>query len=191
VERSAPYKQRLFVALELPELARAHIVAWQSEILGHHGRELRLVKPEALHVTIAFLGWVAADPIGLIREAAFNGAGHDAPLLEAIGVNAVPPRRPRLWALSLADHGGRAAQIYEGVADKLEAGGFYKREKRPFWPHITVARLRAGTRSRQVHVPPPPIRFAPEEIVLYRSHLTRAGAEYERIAAMSLTSPTA
>ena len=188
MEKRAPYKQRLFVALDLPPEARAHVVAWQSEILGNHGRELRLVKPEALHITVAFLGWVADDPLGHIRTAALGAAG-EPPLFEAIGLSAVPPRRPRLWALSLADHGGRAAAQHDRVARGLEALGVYEREQRPFWPHITVARLRPGSRAPRIEVPPPPIRFAPDRLTLYRSHVSRAGAEYESLGSAGLWTP--
>ena len=65
----------------------------------------------------------------------------------------MPPRRARLFALDLDDEGGRAAaRSQAAVSDALEAGGWYRPEKRPFWPHVTLARVKRGERR----APPPP-----------------------------------
>lgn len=178
-----PAAVRLFVALELPGDARDRIVAWQEEALGGYGRALRLVRPAALHVTLAFLGHHPAAAVEAIGAAALSAAGGlPAPELEATGVTPVPPRAPRLWALDLDDPCGGAAAVQAAVAEPLAAGGWYEPEKRPFWPHLTVARLRAKARPPRLEAPPPPGRFVAPEVVLYRSRLGRAGADYEALA---------
>lgn len=182
MEKRAPSKARLFVALALPDEAREQIVAWQAQVLGPR-RELRLVRAESLHVTLVFLGWVADDPYGHIRTAALGAGAAERPRLSVLRVKAVPPRRPRLWALDLADEGGQATQLQAALSKRLEYGGFYTPEKRPFWPHITVARLRRGARAPRLDVPPPAITFDAAALVLYRSHLSRAGSEYESLGA--------
>jgi 2'-5' RNA ligase len=46
----------MFVALDLPAQARAELAAWRDTLIS--GRDdLRPVAPEALHVTLVFLGW--------------------------------------------------------------------------------------------------------------------------------------
>jgi 2'-5' RNA ligase len=173
---SPPSKARLFVALDLPEDAREDLVRWRARALDHP--DLRLVAPQGLHVTLAFLGHLPEAEIPRIaavlpREAA-------APRLTAVGVKPVPPRQPRLFALDLADEGGRAGAIQAAVSDSLEGLGLYEPEKRPFWPHVTLARVRKGRRLRRLDPPPPPGEpWVATAVTLYRSRLSRAGAAYE------------
>jgi 2'-5' RNA ligase len=187
VESRAPSSLRLFVALELPDEAREAIVAWQHDVFGGHGRSVRLVRPDALHVTLAFLGHHPESALDAIRGAAFSLLGGvAAPSLTALGVGGVPPRRPRLWALDLDDPGESSTAVHEAVAAPLVEGGWYEREKRPFWPHVTVARVRAREKPPRLSPDPPEIAFVASEVVLYRSRLSRAGADYEPLARFSL-----
>jgi 2'-5' RNA ligase len=180
-------KARLFVALDLPAAARDELVAWQLGALG--GRdELRLVAPEALHVTLAFLGHLPEGEIariaGLLEPPAVG-----VPLMRATGVKPVPPRRARLVALDLADEDGRAGAIQAAVADALEGAGLYEPEKRPFWPHVTLARVRKGGRIGRVDVPDPPADpWRAAALTLYRSRLSRDGARYEPLHRVGFSS---
>src|SRR4051812_43448416 len=82
-------RARLFVALDLPADARAALVTWRGT-LEHP--DLRLVSPEALHVTLVFLGHLDEELIPRIAEL-IQPPVVEAPLLTATGVKAVPPRR--------------------------------------------------------------------------------------------------
>jgi RNA 2',3'-cyclic 3'-phosphodiesterase len=178
----------MFVALDPPEASRAAIAAWRDELLA--GRpELRPVAPEALHVTLAFLGWQDESDAEAIAAAAFGaGEGLAAPLLTPAGVEAVPPRRPRLFALDLEDEGGRCGALQAGVAGALETGRYYEPEKRPFWPHITLARVKRGARAGPpAEVAPPGEPFRAAELTLYRSTLRPQGALYEPLARLDLS----
>ena len=188
MEKKAPSKARLFVALELPEEARSAIVRWQGQVFGGYGRDVRPVRPASLHVTLVFLGHHPEAEIDSITEAAFSRLrGMEAPELAPAAVKGVPPRRPRLWAIDLSDRDARATAVHEAVAAPLVEGGWYEREKRPFWPHITVARLRAHARAPRVKADPPETGpFRTPEVVLYRSRLSRAGADYEAVARLTL-----
>jgi 2'-5' RNA ligase len=187
VASRAPSSLRLFVALELPDEARAALVEWQGSAFGGFGRTVRLVRPASLHVTLAFLGHHPESALDAIREAAFSLLGGlAAPLLTASGVRGVPPRRPRLWALDLDDPGELSTAVHEAVAGPLVEGGWYEREKRPFWPHVTVARVRAREKPPRLSLDPPELAFVASEVVLYRSRLSRAGADYEPLARFSL-----
>jgi 2'-5' RNA ligase len=175
------------VALDLPDDARAVLVDWQGAAFGGFGRTVRLVRPASLHVTLAFLGHHPEGEVEAIREAALSGlAGLAAPSLAATEIRALPPRRPRLWALDLDDPGGSSTAVHEAVAAPLVEGGWYERENRPFWPHVTVARVRAREKPPRVSPDPPEIAFVASEVVLYRSRLSRAGADYEPLARFSL-----
>jgi RNA 2',3'-cyclic 3'-phosphodiesterase len=180
---SPPSKARLFVALDLPEAAREALVAWRGWALEHP--DLRLLAPEALHVTLVFLGHLPEEDIPRIAAALPRDAG--APALRAVGVKPVPPRQPRLFALDLADDEGGAAAIQASVAGGLEALGLYQPEKRPFWPHVTLARVRKGARVRRLELPDPPSgHWLGEAVTLYRSRLSPKGARYEPLERVRL-----
>jgi 2'-5' RNA ligase len=170
------------VALELPSDAREALVGWQARALA--GRpELRAVAPAALHVTLAFLGSRPLDEIDPIAAAVGEAvAGLPAARLTPLAARPLPRRGPRLFALDLEDAGGGAGEVHAAVSDALAAAGVYTSEKRPFWPHLTVARVRLGARAvAPLEEPPPAEEFEASEVVLYRSHLSPRGARYEAL----------
>ncbi|HEV2790010.1 MAG TPA: RNA 2',3'-cyclic phosphodiesterase [Solirubrobacterales bacterium] len=191
-ERSKSPRARLFVALELPREVRAGIAAWGEEALADPG--LRPVPPENLHVTLAFLGHRPEKEIERIAAAVRESAG-PAPLVELLDPVQRPPRgRARLFALPALSPGTEALQA--GLQQRLVEGGFYEPEKRPFWPHVTVARVRPGGRGsrRPAVVSDPPAKlsealsevFLGVRIGLYRSELSPAGARYVPLAQVEL-----
>ena len=178
-------RARLFLALDLPEDARSHLADWRDAALGSR-TDVRPVATEALHVTLVFLGWQDESAAGRIAEAAF-GALPDAPLplLTPAGVRSVPPRDPRLFALDLDNEDGRAGELQARLSAAVEAGGWYRPEKRPFWPHITLARVKR--RERRVppladSQPPPAGSFEAAGVTLYKSTLRPQGSLYEPLA---------
>jgi 2'-5' RNA ligase len=178
-------RARMFLALDLPEDARDRLVEWRDVILDGR-RDVRPVRPEALHVTLVFLGWQDESAAERIAEAAFGALpAAPPPRLVAAGVRPLPPRDPRLFALDLDDEDGRSTALQSAVSDALEAGGWYRPEKRPFWPHITLARVKRGERRVPAppDSPPPPAEpFDAGVVTLYRSTLRPQGALYEVLA---------
>jgi RNA 2',3'-cyclic 3'-phosphodiesterase len=155
------------------------------------GREdLRPVAEEALHVTLAFLGYRAEQEAAAIAEA-MTAAVQEAgtyPFLAPGEVVPVPPRRPRLFALDLRDPDGACVRLQQAVSDALEAGRFYKPEKRPFWPHVTLARVKRNLRAEPLPSDPPPLEsFKAPQLTLYRSTLRPQGAKYDALAKVPLT----
>lgn len=151
---------------------------------------------DALHLTLVFLGSRPAREIPRIISEAFEAAaGLPAPRLTPAGVKPVPPRRPRLFALGLEDSGGAAAAIQAAVSAALSRGGYHEPEKRPFWPHITLARVRKGQRAEPLPNADTGIAAAPgsgadpftaRELTLYRSTLHPKGARYEPLERLTL-----
>ena len=183
----ASEKARLFVALDLPDPVRSAVVAWQTSHVAPLP-SLRLVRPEALHVTLCFLGWRTVDEIDPISAAAMSAAAeaHDLSLGEPAWL---PRRRPRVLALEVGDPGGACATLQAALTDSLVEGAFYEREKRPFFPHVTVARVRGGTPrglGREELPAPEPLPFSGAAVTLYRSRPTSGGATYEPLARVEL-----
>jgi 2'-5' RNA ligase len=76
--------------------------------------------------------------------------------------------------------------VQAAVSEALEAGGWYEPERRPFWPHITFARVRRGERAGPIEDDPPGDWFDASEVTLYRSRLSPRGARYEPIERVAL-----
>jgi 2'-5' RNA ligase len=178
-------RARLFLALELPEPARAAVASWRDALIAGR-QDLRPVRGEALHVTLVFLGWQDEAAAPRIAEAAFEAVrARPAPRLTPTGVRSVPPRHPRLFALDLDDEDGAATALQAAASTALEAGGWYRPEKRPFWPHLTLARVKRGERRVTAlpdEPPPPRESFEAPVVTLYRSTLRPQGALYEPLA---------
>jgi RNA 2',3'-cyclic 3'-phosphodiesterase len=195
-ERLKSPRARLFIALDLPQDVRSGVVDWQQTALADPA--LRIVRPEALHITLVFLGYQAEKERKAIARAAFaTEAEAPAVELQAEPIGVPPGKRPRLIALGANSEETLALQA--GVQERLVAGGFYEPEKRPFWPHLTVARVKPeAPKSRKpalIRIEPHPLPehmfrfFRPTRLVLFKSHLRRTGAEYEPMAELEL--PTA
>jgi RNA 2',3'-cyclic 3'-phosphodiesterase len=192
-ERLKSPRARLFVALDLPDEVREGIVEWQR---GFNDPALRVVRPESLHMTMVFLGYHPEKAIDRIAEAAL---GVDAPApsvrLEPDPVGVPRGKRPRLFAIDAPSEA--AVKLQGEVERRLVEARFYEPEKRPFWPHLTVARVKPERRGsrKPAAVESPPGRL-PEHLflrpialvrlTLYRSHLRPQGAEYVPLASKDL-----
>jgi RNA 2',3'-cyclic 3'-phosphodiesterase len=182
-ERLKRPRVRLFVALDLPDAVREPLARWTRSAFEHP--DLRPVRPESLHVTLVFLGYQYERDVARIAQAAF-AAPAPAFALTARDVTGVPRSRPRLFALDLEDTTGSLAGWQAGLSERLHAAGVYEPEKRPFWPHVTLARAKRGKVPRGIEVPalPAGLRapFEATRLTLYRSTLKPQGSVYEPLA---------
>lgn len=184
---------RLFVALDLPDEIRAGISDWGERALRDPA--LRPVPERSLHVTFAFLGHRPEAEVESIA-AVVAASGGPAPLLELLD----PQQRPlrggaRVYALPVRSES--AERLQAGLRERLVAAGLYEAESRPFWPHVTVARVRAeGRRSRRPALVEKPPKSLPQELLqtfeavrlsLYRSELQPRGARYVPLAQVELS----
>ena len=192
-ERLKSPRARLFVALDLPQDVRAGLVDWQRTALADPA--LRVVRPEALHMTLIFLGYQSEKDVRAIAKAAFD-VNARAPAVELVRepVGVPQGKRPRL--IALAANSEETVALQGQMEELLLEAGFYEPEKRAFWPHLTVARVKPeAPRSRkpaQIRTEPHPLPehmfrfFRPTRLVLFKSHLRRSGAEYEAMAELEL-----
>jgi 2'-5' RNA ligase len=181
-------RARLFLALDLPERERGELAAWRDRAIA--GRDdLRAVPPESLHVTLVFLGYQFEKDVPRIAEEAFAPLRElgVVPLRPAEVIPVGPRREPRLFALDLADEEGACMALQAAAAEALTAAGRYRPEKRPFWPHLTLCRVKRGRRAAPLEAPPPPGDvLEARDVVLYRSLLRPQGAVYEPLERLRL-----
>lgn len=167
---------RLFLGLRLPSDTVRRLAQWQAAELSG-----RIVPPENLHVTLAFLGArPRSDLDRVVRQ-----------LEEAAG----PARRPTLverayretrsvGMLVFDDVAGAATALAADVHGRLERLEVYRRETRPWLPHLTVLRFRERPRLQ----PPLPAlgEVVPSEAAVFLSVLRPSGAQYQVLHSVAL-----
>jgi 2'-5' RNA ligase len=174
---------RLFVAVDVSDEAKA-VVATAAERFRDRIPGARWTHPDGWHVTVKFLGSTWPRLLDEVTSAVAAAAAAAEPFdsaMTVLGAFASPRRARVIWA-GMEDPDGRLAAIARDLDARLE--DWFVPEKRELTPHLTLARLRtprdlaeftpdlAGT-----SVASEPFRI--EELVLYRSHLSPAGAHYE------------
>ncbi|HVT00244.1 MAG TPA: RNA 2',3'-cyclic phosphodiesterase [Solirubrobacterales bacterium] len=186
-------RQRVFVALDLPERIRDGLAAWGERELVDPA--LRPVRRRSLHLTLAFLGHrEAAEVEGIAAVVGRSGA--PAPLLKL--EDPIPlPRRRRASLFALPAPSPATGDLQRGLVERLAAAGLHEAEERDFWPHVTVARVRAeGHGSRRPAAVARRPGDLPEELkepflgvrmTLYRSELQPGGARYAPLAQVELS----
>jgi RNA 2',3'-cyclic 3'-phosphodiesterase len=175
-------RARLFCALQLPPSAVAAIGAWQLAHLGVAAvGHTRIVPPENLHVTLAFLG---PRPLGELPAIAHE-------LREAAAAAAAADLRPLRYRetrtvgmLVCEDVGGAAGALAAELSARLERLAVLRHDARRWLPHITVLRFRTPT-----GLSPPVANTCSIHVVrsaLYRSVLGAGGARYDALETAAL-----
>jgi RNA 2',3'-cyclic 3'-phosphodiesterase len=171
---------RLFLGLRLPGYALDAVETWQREQL----ERMRVVPRGHLHLTLAFLGHRPAGELPAIVEA-LRGAA--AGVSDEIRLTPVRYRETRSVAMLVCeDEGGRAGLLAADLQERLERLGVYRREARPWLPHLTVGRFRErpglspDLANMRTYV------LIPSEASAYLSRLRPSGAEYEVLESVAL-----
>jgi 2'-5' RNA ligase len=174
---------RAFFAVELGDSARRAAAAAARRLReGPGGDGVRWVRPEALHVTLRFLGDI--DPARVAPLA--SGAERELAGLRPFSLRLGPlellpsPRRPRVVALGLEPE-AKLAELAAAVERAVVAEGFAP-EARPFRAHLTLGRVRDREAPAVAGVAVPAEEFAVEEVVLFRSELSPGGSRYTPLA---------
>jgi len=177
---------RAFVALELQPPLRAALEGLQARLRPRLG-ELRLVRPEAIHLTLRFLGETTAGQVEALRPAlAAAAAGCPSTEVPVAGAGTFPERgSPRvLWVgLELPP---AVLELQRACERAARAAGFAA-EPRPFQPHLTLGRWR--DRAPRPELPAVDLGTARlDTLVLFRSETRPDGAVYSQLARFALGS---
>ena len=183
-------KKRLFVAIGLPREVQQKLEEMQTQ-LKRFARDAKWVKVAGIHLTLKFLGYVEPSRIQTIYETLRPIAFATSSIpIEVFGCGFFPnPQRPNvLWT------GVRAkelAPLQQHVEDAMATLGFEK-EKRPFSPHLTLARFRDPrgwlplVQETQKWMEVSFGAFVASGFSLYESILHRQGAEYHTVETFRL-----
>lgn len=185
---------RLFCAIELPQELRARAAEHIARLREKMPRvRAGWERAEKLHITLKFFGDVEESRTPALMLAAERAASAVAPFtLTVADAGAFPLHgQPRVLWLGLRDSSGALARLQNHLEDECAAAGF-KREERPFHPHITIARLRQPAGARQLaalhlELGFPAMEMTVNELVLMRSELGPNGSRYTVLTLYKLT----
>lgn len=174
---------RLFVALELPDPVRAALVAVQSEWRRTHA-DVGWVHAQTMHLSLQFLGDVAAGKVGELTSALDLAADAVAPFsFEVRGAGTFgPPKAPRVVWLGVS-RCPALLELHRRLVAALEAAGF-PADRREYRPHLTLGRVRSRRgcdelcRAVQREQDRPFGTVEVRHLTLFRSRLLPQGAEH-------------
>jgi 2'-5' RNA ligase len=137
---------RLFTAVELTDEAREAIGTEQAALAACLRRggdsKLRFVRPEHMHLTLSFMGEVADHDAPAIVGAISENLPFAPFAITFKGIGVFPPRgAPRVLWLGVSAGEQAICDLQRLVATRLAAVGV-EPERRPFHPHLTLARWR-------------------------------------------------
>lgn len=136
---------RLFVAIEIPEAVQREVgrrIESLRESLSAGGKT-RWVDPRGLHLTLLFLGDIAADLVPWLgQELAKACAPSPTFSLALQGAGTFPPARPARVAWVGVSTPPELIALRNAFHEMAEETVGHPSEEGPFVPHLTVARCR-------------------------------------------------
>jgi 2'-5' RNA ligase len=178
---------RVFIAIELPNEVKAALAALQTD-LRQTRADVTWTKPDNFHLTLKFLGEVAAASLPDITNACVDAATSAPPFSLQVKDTGVFPnvRQPKVLWVGLAGELEKLQSLHRTLDAKLHALGFEK-ETRSFNPHLTLGRVKSRTNEAAVTAKLlmtelPELSFAVAELVVMQSQLHAAGSIYTPLA---------
>lgn len=182
---------RSFIAVNLPVDLKDDI-GDITDRLRNAGPKARWVPAQNLHLTLKFLDEINEDQVGPIIGAITLAKENVTPFDVRLGGFGFFPndRRARVFWIGIQD----GFEILKGLADEIDKQltplGF-KREKRPFSAHVTLARFRQPGPAGDLVKAAAHIQFEHEpvrvgQIDLMKSVLAPSGATYSVIDSVAL-----
>ena len=188
---------RTFISADIPDDAREGLASFLAQLRTIDLEKLRWVQPEAMHLTLKFLGEIDQDKVGPVLAAMKESCDGASPFaLSTGGLGCFPNRRsPQVIWLGL-EGDMEALGLLQAMLDGelLNTAGL-PLEVRPFSPHLTLARVRRGASEaerRQIWErveatpPPEPIAWQVSQLTLVHSTLLPQGPQYRTLGSAPL-----
>lgn len=180
---------RTFIGVEVGGDVRTNATALQ-QTLARTGADVNWVPFDNLHVTLLFLGEVDDRELHAVSRAMADAVAGEPPFtLRVSGVGAFPNlRRPKtVWA-GIADGSAELVRLHGLLESPLLDLGAYRREDRPYSPHLTLGRVKSEAGGQALA--PALVKSADwtggrttvGEVVLFASDLRREGPVYTVLA---------
>ncbi|MCL6472495.1 MAG: RNA 2',3'-cyclic phosphodiesterase [Firmicutes bacterium] len=177
---------RLFVGIELPSHLK-HVLYNISEPLRSQLSNTRWVSPENIHLTLKFLGSTEDEKLDEIVNAIENAIKNFRKFYFSLdSVGGFPSsRKARVLWVGISHGSSELIELSKAIEESLAPLGF-EIEKKPFKPHITLARIRIPTSIESAATQMPSGEISGrvvnvDGITIFQSRLKPTGAEYEAI----------
>lgn len=134
---------RTFIAIELDAGLKAGLALAQERLHERvPPRSVRWVRPEAIHLTLKFLGDTPIERLDEIKAALGQATAESQPFgIDVGGLGCFPNlRRPRVVWIGLQEPTGMLVRLRDSLENLVASLGF-PAEKRPFHPHLTLGRV--------------------------------------------------
>ena len=189
-------KVRAFVALDISCEARHALEAAATGLRDAGVSGVRWVRPEAIHLTLKFLGDVDTTRVQTILGALETAGAGTGPIhLELSGLGAFPNvRSPRVIWVGLEGERDRLLELQKRVDRELRSALDIPLEKRDFSPHLTLGRVGDISAEERIRIgeafskaiPRPEVHWQVTEVRLIQSTLNPGGAVYHTLGSRSL-----
>ena len=184
---------RTFVCIEVPPSIKGRIEELQRAS-RRSDVPISWVKPSNIHLTIKFLGDVAASRIQRVKQAVERACQFISAFdITVDGTGCFPSAKsPRVLWVGLAPLPDELRRLHSNIEAELEGAGFAREAKR-FAPHLTIGRVRDPFKAKQTVENLLAAGFAAEtfrasEVIVMRSELHPSGSIYTPQAVVHLTS---
>ncbi|MCW5782137.1 MAG: RNA 2',3'-cyclic phosphodiesterase [Nitrospirales bacterium] len=188
---------RVFLAVELSLDLRRKVVELQRQ-LRENLPMVNWVRPESMHLTLKFLGYVDTSMVETVVTAIEPILTRQAPLtLEVQGLGVFPHlRRPRILWVGCAGNIPALINLVSHIEAALEPLGFPPEDK-PYFPHLTLARIKHDQsqvggvliHSGLLEQPRNLGMLYVDRITLFRSEVSQSGAEYTALRTVPFNEP--
>ena len=179
-------KRRVFIAINLPEDIKKKLAGYKEK---WPELPIKWTKENNVHITLAFLGYIADEELinicEAVKEAAFKHFSFSVNLFK-ICYGPTDKKPPRMvWAV------GEKSEEFASLKENLDKSLAIS-EKRQFSPHVTLGRIRKWEWQR---IEPEErsevdeeigLSFSVDSIELMESVLKRGGPEYTILESYNL-----
>jgi 2'-5' RNA ligase len=175
---------RSFIAIPLETGVVSRIEQTYKELKSLPA-DVKWVHPNAIHLTLKFLGNVEEKAVESISRGTQEGIkGFASWTVDVKNVGTFPSlRNPRVVWIGIEDTGGHLVALQNRIEEEMAKLGF-EREERKFSPHLTLGRVRSPrgkTELIQYLADERERRFGEmkvDRVVLFKSELRSSGAIY-------------
>jgi len=194
-------RHRIFIAINLPENIKKKLADYQ---LKWPELPCRWIKKENLHITLAFLGYLADEELlEILRITKETALRQEAFLINLNKIIYGPPKkmpysetrsltgrlakgenRPPRMVWAEGEESEELGRLQRDLGNSLTGRVTYEKENRPYTSHITLGRLkqwefcRIEPEERPVVEEEISLKFEVNSIEIMESELKRGGPEY-------------
>ena len=172
------HTKRVFISIDLPQ----SIIDFLKNIENRQVYWIKWMKADNLHITLNFLGEITADEIKATKQIIADTTPYLAPFV--LGLVKTSSESDMLWLLP--EENETLVNLQAELKNKLKKSRIGKPERRPYVPHVLLAKSKTGRAMAWQPKNFSPLEFPVDKIHLYESRLTPGAATHILIESFKL-----